>query len=151
MYWSVLGFGGHTEAFRSDRTCSEKKKRLYIQGMRGQWNKCDKTLTIDYLGKENRVLFCFVFTVVIFSVGCYYFKVQELKIQHKIFFLPMIFYCARRILTLELLYSVVLKAYSMCVIFDEEVNLMRYKKSIIVKNWISHISVLWLSQYVRWC
>ena len=46
----------------------------------------------------------------------------------------MIFYCARRILTLELLYSVGLKAYSMCVIFDEEVNLMRYKKSIIVKN-----------------
>lgn len=63
MYWRVLDFRGHPEVFRSDRTCSEKKKKkgkkTIYPGNESTMDKCGKTLTIDYLGKENRVWFCF--------------------------------------------------------------------------------------------
>ena len=37
----------------------KKGKKTIYPGNESTMDKCGKTLTIDYLGKENRVLFCF--------------------------------------------------------------------------------------------
>lgn len=61
-------------------------------------------------------------------VGLTFFKIKKIKSQTKIFFFPMVYHCARRILTPKLLFQtqyLVCQHYGMYIVFDEALNLRR--------------------------